>query len=327
MKEESHFLERFFTVLRRKKESGVGVAFIVLFIVFSFISKGWLTLSSLNSIFSASAELGIVAVGVSFLMISGEFDLSVGAVFAITPLCMLLLANIGLDPIIAFFIALVVAIFIGYCNGIITLKTSIPSFLTTLGMMMIGRGILLAVSQGFPIVYEGNNPNFAFIVAMNKVFIGGFRTSILWFVIISLIFTIILEKTKYGNWVFAVGGNKKIAKELGVNPDGVKLINFMLSALLAGFAGCVTYSRFRIVSPALGEGLELEAIASAAIGGVLLSGGYGSTVGASMGAFLLGMINCGLIQAGAPSFWYQAFVGAILIIAVIMNMIVRRLER
>jgi len=138
-----------------------------------------------------------------------------------------------------------------------------------------------------------------------------------------LILAIILNRTPYGNRVFAAGGNKKVAKALGVNVNRVKLISFTLSGILAGFAGCVQFSRFGSVDALRGTGVELEAIASAVIGGTLLTGGYGSLVGTFFGALLIGMVRSGLVMAGAPAYWYRAFIGVILIIAVIINTKVR----
>jgi simple sugar transport system permease protein len=234
----------------------------------------------------------------------------------------ILLTNSGLVSVIAFFIALGIASCIGLANGIITVRTGIPSFITTLGTMMFLRGILLAVSRGFTISYSGHS---TFITALSLRFAGGFRTSVFWFIGLAILFAMILGRTRYGNWVFATGDDKEVARAMGVNPDRVKLTNFMLSGVLAGFAGCVNLARFKLVDPTMGMGMELEAISAAVIGGTLLSGGYGSIVGAFIGAILIGMIRSGLILAGAPTYWYQAFIGVILIVAAIINIRIRRM--
>ena len=209
----------------------------------------------------------------------------------------------------------------GYLNGIITIKTQIPSFITTLGTKMFWRGILLAVTGGFPIMLSRR-------ITWLKFFGGRmtthFRYSGLWFIVLSILFLIILERTKFGNWVFATGGNPGAAKALGVPINGVKLTNFILSSVLAGIAGITTFARFKIVDPTLGMEMELEAIAAAVIGGTLLTGGYGSILGAFIGAFMIGMVRNGLILAGAPAYWYRAFIGVILIIAAIINAKIRK---
>lgn len=327
MKEERKipFLDRFskqVSQLIRYREFGAIVGFIIIFAIFSFLSKQFLTLPSLAGIFTIAAELGIISIGIAFLMISGEFDLSVGSIFAIAAMTFALLANAGLHPVIVFFIIVGITSGIGLVNGVITLRTGIPSFITTLGMMMFWRGVLLAISGGFTISYSGHS---TFINVLSLRFAGGFRTSALWFIGLMVLFGIILGRTRYGNWVFATGDNKEVARAMGVNPDRVKLINFMFSGLLAGFAGCVNFGRFKLVDPTMGMGMELEAISAAVIGGTLLSGGYGSIVGAFIGAVLIGMVRSGLILAGAPAYWYQAFIGIILIVAAIINVKVRRI--
>lgn len=308
--------------LIKYREFGAIVGFLIIFAIFSFLSKQFLTLPNLAGIFTIAAELGIISIGVAFLIISGEFDLSVGSVFAIAAMTFALLANAGLHPVISFFIIVVITSGIGLVNGMITLRTGIPSFITTLGMMMFCRGILLAISGGFTISYRGHS---TFINVLCLRFAGGFRTSALWFIGLMVLFGIMLGRTRYGNWVFATGDNKEVARAMGVNPDRVKLMNFMFSGLLAGFAGCVNFGRFKLVDPTMGMGMELEAISAAVIGGTLLSGGYGSIVGAFIGAVLIGMVRSGLILAGAPAYWYQAFIGIILIVAAIINVKVRRM--
>jgi simple sugar transport system permease protein len=143
-------------------------------------------------------------------------------------------------------------------------------------------------------------------------------------ILVTILFEIILSGTRYGNWVYATGGNSAVARALGVNVDRVKLFNFMISGLLAGLGGCISFGRFRLVDPTLGMGMELETITAAVIGGTLLTGGYGSIVGAFIGAFLVGMVRTGLILAGAPAYWYRAFIGIVLVIAAIINIKIKK---
>ncbi|MCD6364235.1 MAG: ABC transporter permease [Synergistetes bacterium] len=307
--------------LIRYSEIGALIGFLGVFVVFSVISKNFLTPSNFASIFTISAELGIVTIGITFLMIAGEFDLSVGSVFAIVPMFVILFSSHGIPVVIAFLLSMLVAAGIGYLNGVITLRAGIPSFITTLGMQMFWRGILLAVTGGFPLYYKGS---LAFLGIFGKELAGDIRASGIWFILITIVFSIILTNTRYGNWVFATGGNPRVAKALGVSANRVKMINFILCALLAGFAGMANLSRFKIVDPTLGMGMELEAIAAAVIGGTFLNGGYGSVIGAFIGAFLIGMVQNGLILAGAPPYWYRAFIGIILVIAAIINMKIKR---
>jgi simple sugar transport system permease protein len=311
-----------FSQIRRWPEFGVMLAFLVLLTIFSIFSSNFLTLRNITGILTIVSELGIMAIGVAFLMIAGEFDLSVSSVYAFSGFLFVILANKYNSPL-AFVITLAIAAFIGICNGIITLRTHIPSFIATLGMQLLVRGSLLAVTGGESVSYSSD----AIMPTILVRFIDfGFRPSHIWFIALTLIFSIILTNTRYGNWVFATGGNREVARAMGVNTNKVKVINFMLSALMASLSGCIVISRFNLANASFGTGMELEAIASAVIGGTFLTGGYGTIIGVFFGALLMGMMRTGLVMIGAPAYWYQAFVGVILIIAATINLKLRHLE-
>ena len=317
---QRHFLN--FSQVRRWPEFGVILAFLILFIIFSTFSSKFFTLRNVTGILTIVSELGIMAIGVAFLMIAGEFDLSVSSVYALSGFLFVTLANKFNSPL-AFIITLAVAAFIGFCNGTITLHARIPSFITTLGTMLFLRGTLLAITGGESVSYKSD----IIMPTLLTRFIGsGFRPSHIWFVLLTLLFSLILTNTRYGNWVFATGGNKEVARAMGVNVNKVKVINFMLSSLMASLSGCIVISRFNIANASFGTGMELEAIASAVIGGTFLTGGYGTIIGVFFGALLMGMMRTGLIMIGAPAYWYQAFVGAILILAATINLKLRHLE-
>jgi len=311
-----------FSRIRKWPEFGVILAFSTIFIVFSLLAPRFITLRNLTGVFTIVSELGIMTIGVAFLMIAGEFDLSVSSVYALSGFLFVTLANSFSSPL-ALIITLVTAGCVGFFNGTITLRARIPSFITTLGMMMFLRGIMLAATGGRSVVYNGD----LIVPTMLTRFIGrGFRPSHIWFLALAALFSFILTGTRYGNWVFATGGKKEVARAMGVNVNRVKVINFMISSVMAGLAGCIVINRFGVANASFGMGMELEAIASAVIGGTFLTGGYGTIIGAFFGAFLMGTSRIGLVMVGAPAYWYQAFVGAILIIATTINIKLRRLE-
>lgn len=311
----------FLSRIRRWPEFGVILAFSTIFVVFSLLAPKFVTLRNLTGVFTIVSELGIITIGVAFLMIAGEFDLSVGSVYALCGFLFVTLAN-SFNSVLALIITLVVAACIGFLNGTITLRAGIPSFITTLGTMMFLRGLMLAVTGGRSVVYNGD----LIVPTMLTRFIGrGFRPSHIWFLALALFFSLILTRTRYGNWVFATGGKKEVARAMGINVNRVKVINFMISSVLAGLAGIIVINRFGVANASFGTGMELEAIASAVIGGTFLMGGYGTIIGAFFGAFLVGMMRTGLLMVGAPAYWYQAFVGAILVIAATINIKLRRL--
>ncbi len=295
------------------------MAFLIIFVTFSLLSSKFASLHNLASILTVTSELGIMSIGIAFLMIAGEFDLSVSSVYAFTGFLFIILAN-RMNSVAAFFMALMVAAVIGYINGQITIKAKIPSFIATLGTMMFLRGILLGLTGGNSVLYQSDNimPHI-----LTEYITGHFRPSHIWFIVLIIIMSIILKRTPYGNWVFATGGSEKVARTMGVNTNRVKIINFMVCAVLAGLAGIIAITRFRLANAAFGTRMELEAIASAVIGGTLMTGGFGSILGAALGAIIMGMLRSGLVMAGAPSYWYEAFVGLILIIAATINLKLR----
>jgi len=316
MEKRSKFNSSIALLFRTHPEFGALVGLVLVFVVFCFTATRFLSLESLAGIVTVASELGIVAAGITFLMITGEFDLSVGSTFGVSAMTLAITANAGIPLWIGFLLALAVAFFIGWVNGIITVKYKIPSFITTLGTMMLWRGILLAVTGGFAVRYWGTS---SFLHGLNGHFLGEFRTSSIWFFVVIFLLNTILVRTPYGNSTYATGGNKEAARVLGISVDKVKITNFIICAMLAGLAGCIQFARFNSVDPLRGTGMELEAIAAVVVGGTLMSGGYGNLIGTLFGVLLMGMVRSGLIMSGAPAYWYQAFIGIILILAVITN--------
>jgi len=253
--------------------------------------------------------------GEAFLLITGNFDLSVAGVYALSGT--LFAYSSGFMPSgIAIILALLVSTLIGYINAIFVVKLKLPAFIVTLAMMLVCRGTLMFITGGRNVEYKGDS--FALTI-LSKIFWNRIRPSHLWFVAITIILFIILRKTKYGNWCFATGGNEKAARQQGVQVDKVKTINFTLCATLAGFAGIIAISRFQFANVSFGQLIELEAIAGAVIGGTSLSGGYGTIIGAALGAFTMVVIRSGMVHAGVPGYFYQAVLGIVILIASIIN--------
>jgi simple sugar transport system permease protein len=307
--------------LLRRPVFGVLIAFIVIFTVFSIIAPEFLTVRSITGIFTLVAELGIIAIGETFLIISGEFDLSAGSVYALAGALFVVISN-RTHSLLGLPVSIVAAAGIGLINGLVTMKTKIPSFIATLGMMMMTRGALLVATGGHSLQYQGDP---VVHILLTKILKYGFRPSHLWYILLILIFSFILFRTRYGNWVFATGGNKEAARAQGINPDRVKLKNFITCSALAGFSGCIAISRFKFSNVGFGTGYELEAIASSVIGGTFIFGGYGTIIGAGLGTFIVGMIRSGLVLAQVPGYFYRFFVGAVLIIAAIINNRIREM--
>lgn len=309
-----------------RPEIGVITGLIVTWAVFYSLSPKFLWLANIGNVLTAAAEVGIIAVGMAFLLISGEFDLSVGSVYVIAPTLMMRISDgMGIPLFLGFLIGLSVSCVIGLFNGILTLKFKLPSFIVTLATMMLLSGIILAITGGFITEASSRSPILYTILARRM---GFFRLSTVWMIGIVILFALVLDNTKYGNWVYAAGGNVTVATKLGVATVRVKLLNFMICSFLAGFAGCVGASRVYSVNPAIGFDLMLNAMAAAIIGGCLITGGRGSIIGTFLGVLLLTSVNSGLILAGASPYWYRAFVGAIILIVVVINLaVIRRIKK
>jgi simple sugar transport system permease protein len=300
------------------RELGVLIALLVLVGIFTLLQPAFLTLDTFGDILTQAAELGVAAVGVTFLMIAGEFDLSVGSNFAFAGVLLaLLVTQASLSPFLAVPLALLVAGGIGLLNGVITLATRIPSFITTLGTMMMWRGLALAITGGWPISILTAS---ALLDALGgRAVYSTLRVSAIWLLIVTAVFWALLGKTAYGNWVFATGGKREAARALGVPVRRVKLTNFTLAGVLAGAAGFMQFGRMSSMSPVWGDALALEAIAAAVIGGTSLMGGSGTILGTILGAITMAAIRVGLVMVGAPSYWYTAFLGVVVVLAVILN--------
>lgn len=304
-----------------RPEVGVTIGLVVVWLIFYILSPRFLEVDNIGSILTVASETGIIAVGMAFLLISGEFDLSVGTVYVVIPTLMIRFSQwLGVPMFVGFIIGIAIAMFIGYVNGSITLRFGLPSFIVTLATTMLLGGILLALSGGFVTAASGHHAFFS-VLALP---VGYFRISTGWFIVIVLVFQFILSYTRYGNSVFATGGNLTIARKMGVDTNRVKMTNFIICAALAGVAGCISAARAYEVAPTIGYDVTFNAFGAGIIGGCLISGGQGSIVGTFIGVLLLSSVNSGLILAGASPYWYQAFVGAIILVVVIINLVFMR---
>ncbi len=312
------------SVLAFRELSSLAMLAIVV-AVFWIVAGDFLSRDNIGVVLETAPELGIVAAGVTVLMICGEFDLSVGSVFALAPIFTASLMNFGLPAGVAFGAILIFCGLIGALNGYITLRFGIPSFITTLGAMMIWRGIVLLVTGGWPPEYPPAADPLKMIIVGK---LGLVYASLIWYGGITLLLWFLLERAKFGNWMFATGGNLNAARVMGINTNRVKITAFIITALLAGFAGVEQGFRLGALVPSAGTGMELDAIAATVIGGTVLSGGIGTVVGTVIGTFLIRVIDNGLVMARAPGYWFRVFIGLLTIVAVIINVsIAKRMRR
>jgi simple sugar transport system permease protein len=316
-----------------RPEATALAAVVILFVVFTFLSPDLFpTKLTYISVMAVAAELGIMSIGVTLLMIGGHFDLSVGAVLGLTSyVATVLMRDYAMPPAVATAAALAIGAALGAVNGVLVVKFRIHSFVVTLGTLYVWRGVLIALTGGFPITVSIPSQFRAIMsgpLPASWWFLGGFRASMLWFFLIGALGTFLLARTRFGNWVQARGQNEQAARNLGVPVDRLTIYLFMLASALAAVTGVIQVARFASVDALRGEGMELQAVAVTVIGGTLLSGGYGSVVGTILGAVTFGMIQVGLVLAGAPGHFFRTLTGLIIVAAVILNTdVARRMAR
>ena len=318
--------KRLLKIYLEKPELAGIVLLSLLVAVFEWRSAGvFLSAENFRGVLGILPEVALVATGVTLLMICGEFDLSVGSVFALMPMTTAILLEHGLPFWPAVFLGLLVCAVIGGINAVVTIRFGIPSFIATLGMLFMARSLTVVVSGGFPPLLPDDIPSWIF-----TQFIGPgqlFRMSFLWFIGIATIVAGLLSLTNFGNWVKATGGFLDAATSMGIPVMWVKTACFVICSVLAGFAGLIQVLRLGSPLPSIGIGLELQAVAAAVIGGAALTGGIGTIFGAIVGALLIRVIDNGLVLSRVDANWFQFAIGALTIFAVVANAWLRRMGR
>jgi simple sugar transport system permease protein len=299
---------------------------VIVFVLLSIFVPKFLSMRSVTGIINAASLTGTIAIGVALLMVSGEFDLSVGSVMAVGGYIFGSLSMAG-QPVLGLILAIIVPALLGAINGLILVWTGIPSFIVTLGTKYFYRGMLWVISGGAmlqtvskPGIYSVFNGRFDLLNMLASD--ANFRTSLIWQVLLVVTFQILLTRTTFGNHVFAIGGNPGAALGQGVNVKRVRVLNFVIASAIAGFTGVLLFSQYYTVRVASGDGLELSAIAACVVGGVLITGGAGSIWGALIGALTISMLRTGVVLMNIPFIPadnFEAIVGVTIILAVILN--------
>ncbi|MGI5504142.1 ABC transporter permease [Lentzea sp. JNUCC 0626] len=323
--------------LIKRPEIGAMLGALLVFLFFSVVTEQFLSIGGAATWLDDASMLGIMAVAVALLMIGGEFDLSAGVMTASTALVTALLATqLGLNVWLALLVSLAFALAVGALNGWLVMRTGLPSFIVTLGSFLALQGLNLGITRlvtgsvqvsGMRETAGYESAGFLFASTFQ---IGGtsFYVSIIWWVLFTVVASTLLMRTKFGNWIFAIGGAAQSSRAVGVPVVRSKILLFMTTAFAAWLVGSINILRYASVQANQGIGLEFQYIIAAVIGGCLLTGGFGSAVGAAIGALIFGMARQGIVYAGWNSDWFQLFLGVMLLAAVLVNnMLRRRAER
>lgn len=314
-----------------RPELGAVAGLIAVFAFFAIYahSNGFVSQGVAQSYSLVAAQYAIMAVPVSLLMIAGEFDLSIGATAGATAMTTAIAFTNYFDSIwVCFLFSLALAVLIGIFNGLMVHYTRLPSFIVTLGTMFILFGLNVGLTRHITARTQvGGISGATGFSAASKVFnnaISGWDVTILWAIGIAIFATWILLGTKFGNWIFGIGGNADAARALGVPLRRVRVLLYIGTALSAWVVGTLQLISLDGTDTLRGTGYEFTVIICVVIGGTLLTGGYGSAIGALLGALIYGMVSQGIVVSGIDSDWYKAVLGAMLIIAVLVNNSIRK---
>jgi simple sugar transport system permease protein len=341
--------------LMRRPELGAVAGLVLVTVFFGLTANpAMFTLAGLMTVLSPAAQLGILAIAAALLMIGGEFDLSIGSMIAFAGLIFGALIVVGDLPLLAAIVAtFVFAGLMGAVNGQIVIRTRLPSFIVTLAFLFILRGLSLVGLKwatggstqlrgigdkaGTGVVRELFSGQaleglFAWLAQANLIAkfpngtptVTGVPVGVLWFLAIAALATYVLLRTRFGNWIFAAGGDPNAARNSGVPVNMVKTTLFVLTACAATLVAILTVLDAGSTDARRGFQKEFEAIIAAVIGGCLLTGGYGSAIGAFFGAIIFGMVSIGLTYTSFDSDWFQVFLGGMLLLAVLFNNFIRR---
>ena len=294
---------------------------IFLIIIFSIASPNFLKWDNITGILLATSVNGILAIGVTFIIITGGIDLSIGTIMSLSAVMTgIFIVNMGLPVPVGIVLGILTGAFCGMVNGFAISKLTLPPFIATLGMMMVTKGLALIISGSKPVYFmdiKGYNK-----IAMTSI--GGIPMAVIIFLLLAVVAHFVLSNTVLGRYNFALGSNEEATRLSGINTANWKILIYTIGGMSAGIAGVVLSSRLNSAQPAVGSGYELEAIAAAVIGGTSLNGGEGGVLGTVIGAFIMTVLTNGLRILSVPQEWQTVVTGCIVILAVYMDIVRRR---
>ncbi len=297
------------------KQYGIAVVLFVLILFFSITTTSFLRPENLWNVTRQVAMLGISAVGMSFVIITSGIDLSVGSLMSIVNIfCATLMVKIGIHPALAVLLTLLMTVFIGFVNGVFINEFKVPPLITTLATMTSLRGLSYVLCAGMPIF--GFADNFRLL---GQGYIGIVPIPVIIMVCIFFLGWIFLNKTRYGRYIYGLGGNEEAVRLSGIDTKKVKYVAYMLCGLLTGIASIIMLSRINTGQPKIGTGFELEVITAVVLGGVSIYGGQGTLIGVFIGVLIMGVLSNGLILLNISEYYQMVIRGAVLMAAVVFD--------
>ncbi len=299
-----------------KFQSIIGL--VIFSIAVSLINDRFMTGSNILNILRQTSINSIIAAGMTFVIITGGIDLSVGATLALSGAVVAMLISLGYSPIVAILAALAVGGGIGFFNGIVIAKGKLQPFIVTLATMTVFRGITLVFTDGKPIS-AGYDKNAEFLTSIGNGYFLGIPIPIIIMIFVFIIGFYVLTQTTLGRYVYSLGGNEEATKLSGVNTDRIKIMVYSISGVLAALAGIIITARLSSAQPTAGSGYELDAIAAVVLGGTSLAGGVGSILGTVTGALIIGVLNNALNLMNVSSYYQLLAKGIVILIAVLLD--------
>lgn len=307
-----------------KKETGIFIALVVLFVFFTIATPMFIKTKNLINILRQVSQLGIMSMGMTMVIVCGEFDLSVGSIFGVSALLTGTFCTLGFPIWISIILGIMIGVAIGMINGVLVTYGRIPSFIVTLGMLNIARGVGLVATGGLVVALNENSvadpglENFFYWGGGGKI-ADTFPIMVVYFLVIVVLAYLFFHKTIMGFRMKAVGGNANAAKVAGINVNIVKTIAFAIVGGLSAVSGIITLAFLQNVQGTTGQGMELNVIAATVIGGTSVAGGEGTIIGTIIGVLIMGILNNGLILLGIPSFVQKILVGVVIIGSVALD--------
>ena len=295
---------------------GPFIGLIAIVVIITILNPSFLSVNNLLNVFRQVSINALIAFGMTFVILTGGIDLSVGSILALTGAVTAGLMSGGMDPVLAMLVGLLLGAVLGAINGVIIAKGKVAPFIATLATMTIYRGLTLVYTEGRPVSGLGDSAAFQML---GKGYFLGIPIPVVTMILSFAILYFILKKTTFGRRVYAVGGNEEASILSGINADRIKIYVYSLVGLLAGLASLILTSRLNSAQPTAGEMFELDAIAAVVLGGTSLTGGRGWIVGTLIGALIIGVLNNGLNLIGVSSFFQQVVKGAVILFAVLLD--------